>query len=64
MKWISVITDRPNYDFEVIICDKYGHVAAAWLRKGSIVDEFKNWDDVPYINVTHWMPLPAPPQSN
>ncbi len=64
-QWIDIKIEKPNYNFEVLICDKRGHVSTGWYRNHTIdyndtIDYFENWDNEKYINITHWMPLPPP----
>lgn len=61
MKWISVDKDTPNYGFEVIVADKHGNVSTAWYAKDS--ESFEDCNRVSYKDITHWMPLPKPPQN-
>lgn len=59
-KWIPVSERMPDQYVEVIVCTDAGsrHIAA--------LNRQMNWDDGDFLddiqNVTHWMPLPAPPQ--
>jgi len=57
MNWIKVKKETPNYDFEVIVCDKHGQVTTAWFRKDEFVDCFETFDGEEIKNITHWMPL-------
>lgn len=60
MKWIKVTDELPNYDFEVLVCDKFGHVTSSILRDDS--DESVSMNNMVFNNVTHWMPFPYPPK--
>ena len=62
-KWISVKDRLPSepdlvtgkYHSLIIVCDKDGNVG------------FTYWDahlGMPNTDVTHWMPLPEPPNTN
>jgi hypothetical protein len=64
MKWIDSNKELPNFDFEVLTCDKRGNVSTLWYRKND--NDYKywgDWDDNEHENITHWMPLPLPPKS-
>lgn len=58
--WIDVSKELPNFSFEVIVCDKHGHVTTGWYSKDIL--QFVDCDNDEYRHITHWMPLPKPPQ--
>lgn len=68
-EWISVKDRLPSTD-ETVLAIVYGRprkniqlVAAcqlgAWTEEGWILDEYPEWETP---SVTHWMPLPEPPE--
>lgn len=58
--WIDVNEELPNFSFEVIVCDKHGYVTTGWYSKDVL--QFTDYDCDEYRHITHWMPLPKPPQ--
>lgn len=57
-KWISVEERLPKTWKDVLTCRRNGHVEMNWLM---LVDGWHK--DDPELNpVTHWMPLPEPPE--
>lgn len=72
MKWIDVDTRKPekNNGNPVLFATKRGEVKVGGLRHWSTDDAWEDWTEVDrdggcevyYKNeVTHWMPLPDPP---
>ena len=61
-EWISVKDRLPISRKVVITCDRYDNMN----RASCIAGEFYHYDDEGYRNylrgVTHWMPLPEPPE--
>ena len=61
-KWISVKERVPNNVEDVLITDGYDRYAVAYFSKD------KTWEvskDILICGiVTHWMPLPEPPEKN
>jgi len=62
-EWISVKELLPDADFEVIVCSD-DDVFISVLRRGwdDCQDYFECEVGVPW-RVTHWMPLPEPPNA-
>ena len=56
-KWIKV-TDRLPEDETVLFCTNMGYVSQAFYD-GAWIETFIGME---YTNVTHWMPLPEPPE--
>ena len=57
MEWISVDKKLPNPG-ELVLC---------YCNKGGIIlarysDVYNRWRVAGTINITHWMPLPTPPE--
>lgn len=68
-EWISVKDRLPDFFDEVIVYDNCGYeslVSIAWRRSGSnggwIWDSRMSYPEE-LVNVTHWMPLPKPPEA-
>jgi hypothetical protein len=55
MEWISVDDRLPEEDKPIIVFGKDG----AEIYSGFHVMDFNNY----YKDVTHWMPLPSPPEA-
>lgn len=62
MSWIKFKNEKPNYDFEVLVCDIHGHVTSSWYRSNVEGDSFEDWEGREIKNITHWMRLPFPPK--
>jgi hypothetical protein len=64
-EWISVETELPPPNKQVIVC-RVGKTTDGpffAIRKNRDVRPWQYLDgDTCYVNITHWMPLPAPPQ--
>lgn len=60
--WISVKEKLPEYDKSVLICySKQQDITIAWLAED--IECFEDDDCMYYMSeVTHWMPLPEPPE--
>lgn len=66
MNWIPVSEKLPEYGKFVLITDKDGDMYVATIQKGK---EHSYWiincrcreGSEPYY-ITHWMPLPSPPE--
>lgn len=65
-EWISVDEALPEESGEVIVhCDD-GYIVI--IEYSAVHKQFNNYDTLPYsndttfANVTHWRPLPAPPE--
>ncbi len=64
MKWISVNDYLPDADFEVLVCFD-DVVQIDIMRQGPVHGDYwfdSERDSRGAINITHWMPLPEPPQ--
>lgn len=64
MEWISVEDRLPNPDVKVLVFSK-GEIYTDVMRYGEGVGDY--WFDLEHmsrgaVNVTHWSPLPEPPQ--
>lgn len=59
-EWISVKDRLPNYDTPVIICTDEKFVYAGTIIGGTWFLDNDSWTE----NVTHWMPLPEPPNAD
>lgn len=72
MEWIKCSERMPKYDYPIIICTTDGDVMAAWFRVWTHVHDlgevraFEDEEGVSFTiypaNVTHWMPMPNPPE--
>ena len=66
MEWISVKDELPEDSTKVFCLSIHKMVYAAWFIKDDI--EFFPYahgaSDVPIGSVTHWMPLPEPPNQD
>jgi len=65
MEWISVKDRLPNAEISVLAVDADGDMHVAFRTElYEDVKEVMQWtyyDFLPWSDVTHWMPLPAPP---
>ena len=70
-EWISVKDRLPEEFDDVLIVTVSGRISIAYLHsynKENIID-YKNWaitdseegNTIPFVRVTHWMPLPKSP---
>ena len=57
-EWISVEERLPEAEVDVLVTDDNGYVYVSRYHVGSI----SFWSAMK--EVTHWMPLPAPPEEN
>ena len=67
-EWISVKDRLPDFFDEVIVYDSCGYeslVSTAWRRNGNnggwIWDSRMTYPEE-FVNITHWMPSPKPPE--
>lgn len=66
MEWININDQLPENSKNVLICHSHGFITLGWLRDPKYYTyRASKWDSVSGVksNVTHWMPLPAPPIS-
>lgn len=66
MEWIDIEIDYPNID--KILCYGKGQIFICELVESSLGNFYQsiNWEHGEYQNspeVTHWMPLPKPPEN-
>ena len=54
-QWISVEDRLPEDDVQVLACTKHGKAFSAHCERG-------RWRVSGSVKVTHWMPLPEPPE--
>ena len=65
-KWIPVSERLPEEDQEVLVWNGGGQCLKPW--QGHVLCEYRNgeWRESQesdlYPGITHWMPLPAPPE--
>ena len=64
MEWISVKEKRPKYGERVItVCDKkFGLLVSEDTFLGEENGENCEWFENSGYTITHWMPLPKPPE--
>ena len=67
-RWIPVEERLPEEGVRVLVCNTYGGSLPNQGDTGYVVDngvmEGEEWciTDDPFFHVTHWMPLPEPPE--
>ena len=57
-QWIKVTDRLPEFSETVLFCTNMGYVSHAFYD-GAWIETFIGME---YTNVTHWMPLPEPPE--
>lgn len=57
-EWISVDVEIPNVDEEVVVVTEWGLVTTDSYFNRGYSEGFDNYEGY----VTHWMPLPSPPE--
>lgn len=72
-EWISVFKKKPYPEERILLQTESGEIVTGWLRELTADDiyycfgnESAGWDfefNFDLGSVTHWMPLPQPPQS-
>jgi len=60
MEWISVKDKEPKEDAELICFSDCGIVIGSWSKDLGWEAHHNGFYE--YVTVTHWMPLPEPPQ--
>ncbi len=64
-KWIKCSEQMPEETCGIIVALSDGIVMSGISysrRKGFYMEALEYGDDEPIIDVTHWMPLPEPPE--
>ena len=67
-RWVPVSERLPEEGVRVLVCNIYGGSLPNQGDTGYVVDngvmEGEEWciSDDPFFHVTHWMPLPEPPE--
>lgn len=62
MEWISITDERPQEDFQVLVCVD-DDVYIDTFRCGSVDGHYWFDSEKPFFDIiTHWMPLPEPPK--
>lgn len=68
-RWISVKDELPKEDvFVQVVCDDYVNIARRHENRWQLGFDTKTANHLIYTpynnNITHWMPLPAPPNES
>jgi hypothetical protein len=63
-QWVSVKDDLPKDEGEYLVYVKWLNPLGEWVLEQMLWD-FENgkWGEDEDVIITHWMPLPAPPES-
>lgn len=63
-KWIPVTEGLPEKTGKYLVCGQWrGEPAETWVCELIAFDKIKGWaNEARNPAVTHWMPLPKPPQ--
>jgi hypothetical protein len=62
MGWISVKDELPEKGENVLISTRYGvGLASICSSSGNLVNWIEPYGEYTFSSVTHWMPLPEPP---
>ena len=59
--WISVEDRLPKRQENVLVASKHGFVCIASLTNNHSNNKFYDGDSLAINSITHWMPLPEPP---
>lgn len=62
LKWISVEERLPENDVDVLVYDRLDGVGVC--QYSSVLRKFFGDVEGTYAEVTHWMPLPEPPEES
>ena len=60
--WISVKERMPDDGVRVLVYSKHKWTSIGSTIKGHKVKKFYDGDGLSWNSITHWMPLPEPPQ--
>jgi Protein of unknown function (DUF551) len=68
VRWIEVSKGLPEYGQVVLVCDKAGEMVTAYRNHTD--EDGEHWyiatesavDESEFLDVTHWLTLPDPPQ--
>ena len=65
-RWISVTERLPEIEQRVLVLDRHGNAMVRTLRclTGEKEPSFRPDGLVPRKHITHWMPLPEPPETD
>lgn len=58
-EWISVETELPDGDYEVLVCDEQLSMSVAYFDENWWL---ACWETISANNITHWRKLPQPPE--
>ena len=59
-EWVSVKDKLPDIETSVLVCNERGEIFLSWA---SDVDVFWFYNEEEDNRVTHWQPLPEPPDT-
>ena len=60
-EWISVEDNLPNRQVNVLVASKHDFICIASLTNNHKNNKFYDGDGFAINSITHWMPLPEPP---